>query len=86
MACSKYDRKYDFNVILRQVVPCRKLRRICRKHSNDVVRQVEHQISEQLLSRDIILMSRKGLQSTITVKHLDTEKDAFLVSLPVKYC
>ena len=39
--CSKYDRKYGFDVILGKVVLCRKLRWICRKHSNDVARQVE---------------------------------------------
>ena len=38
---SKYDKEHDFNDILGQVVPCRKLRRICRKHSNDVERQGE---------------------------------------------
>ena len=36
--CSKYDREYDFDVILGQVV-CPQS--VCRKHSNDVVRQVE---------------------------------------------
>ena len=41
--CSKYDREHDFDVILRWVVPCRKLRWICRKHSNAVVWQVETQ-------------------------------------------
>ena len=39
--CSKYDREHDFDVILEQNVPCRKLMWICRKHSNDVARQVE---------------------------------------------
>ena len=41
--CSKHDREHDFDVILRWVVPCRKLRWICRKHSNAVVWQVETQ-------------------------------------------
>ena len=39
--CSKYDGEHDFDIILGSVVPCRKLRRICRKHSNNVARQVE---------------------------------------------
>ena len=39
--CSKYDREHDFDIILGLVVLCRKLRWICRKHSNNVVRQVE---------------------------------------------
>ena len=38
--CSKYVRAYDFDIILRKLVLCRKLRLICRKHSNDVKRQV----------------------------------------------
>ena len=37
----QYDREHDYDVILEEVVPCRKLRWICRKHSNDVVRQIE---------------------------------------------
>ena len=41
LLCSKYDREHDFDVILGLVVLCRKLRWICHKHSNDVVRQVE---------------------------------------------
>ena len=39
--CSRHDGEHDFDLILGSVVPCRKLRQICRKHSNDVVRQVE---------------------------------------------
>ena len=39
--CSKYDRENDFDVILGKIIPCRKLKWICRKHSNDVARQVE---------------------------------------------
>ena len=34
--CSKYDREYDFDVLLRQVVPWCKLRWML-KHANDVV-------------------------------------------------
>ena len=52
---SKYDREHDFDVILRQVVPCRKLRWICLKHPNDVARQVE---TQQFLSRDKFFLSR----------------------------
>ena len=32
-----YDREHDFDVILGSVVPCRKLKWICREHSNDDV-------------------------------------------------
>ena len=39
--CSKYDREHDFDVLLVQVEHCRKLRWMCRKHSNDVMGQVE---------------------------------------------
>ena len=39
--CSEYEREYDFDVILGQVVLCRRLRWICCKLSNDVARQVE---------------------------------------------
>ena len=49
--CSKYDTEHDFDVILEHAVPCRKLRWICCRRSNDVVRQ-DHQVSQQFLSRD----------------------------------
>ena len=39
--CSKYDKENDLDAILGYVVHCRKPRWICRKHSNDVARQVE---------------------------------------------
>ena len=50
---SKYDRGHDFEVILGSVLPCRKLRWICRKNSNDVA-QVEIPGKSTILSRDII--------------------------------
>ena len=33
----------------------------------------------------MIFMSRQSLHCVITVKHLNTAKDTFLISLPVKY-
>ena len=39
--CPKYDRVHAFDVIFGTVIPCRKLRWICRKDSNNTVRQVE---------------------------------------------
>ena len=60
-------------------MPCRKLRWICRKHSDDVVRQVEIPGKSTILSRDkfilsydITFMLGQRLHYTITVKHLDT--------------
>ena len=50
--CSKYDREHDFSVIIGSVLPCNKLRWICRKHSNDVVRQVEIPGKSTILSHD----------------------------------
>ena len=40
-ATSKYDREHDIDIILGSVLPCRKLKLMCRKNSNDVVRQVD---------------------------------------------
>ena len=54
----------DFDAILKSVVPCRKLRWICRKHLNDVARQVE--IPGHVLSE-------------VTLHHYYTAKDAFSV-------
>ena len=67
------------------VVPCRKLRWKCRKHSNDVARQVEIPgkstvfVARQiyLIARHVSHVARLGLHNNITVKHLDTAKDAF---------
>ena len=39
--CYKCDREHDFDVVLGQVVPCRKLKWICRMHSIDLAQQVE---------------------------------------------
>ena len=79
----KYFREHDFDVILGSVVPCRKLRWMCRKHSNDVAQQVEMpgkstilSSDKLILSRDISFMSRQRLHYTVTVRHLDTAKDA----------
>ena len=52
METRHYDREHDFHVMLRNVVPCRKLRWICRKHSNDVARQVETPWNSTIWSHD----------------------------------
>ena len=70
--CSKYDREYDFDVILESVIPCRKLEWICRKHSNDVARQVETP------GKSTIFVSLR-LDYTMTVKLVDTARETFLV-------
>ena len=65
---SECTEKYQlelFDVIVESVVPCRKLRWICCKHSNYVARQVA-----------IPGKSTMGLHYTITLKHLDTAKNA----------
>ena len=88
------SRENDFDVIPGQVVLCRKLRWICRKHSNDVARQVETQSKRTIfvsrdkfiLSRDITFMSRRWLRYTMTAKQVNVAIDLFLVCLPVKYC
>ena len=83
--CSKCDREYGFDVIAGQVVFCRKLRRICRKHSNDVARQVETPRGQFLprdkfiLSHDITFMSHRWLRYTMTAKQINAAIDAFLV-------
>ena len=53
--CSKYDREHDFDVMLGYIVICRKLRWICHKHSNNVVRQVETPGEATLLSCRIVI-------------------------------
>ena len=58
----------------------------CRKHENDVVRQVfKHKISEKFLShdktilpRDMISMSHWGLRYTMSGKQVDAMTDASL--------
>ena len=84
--CPKYNRERDFDVIIWSVVPCRKLRWICRKRSNDVARQVEIPVSQQFCratnlfsSHDITFIWRQRLHYIITVGHYDTAKDAFSV-------
>ena len=56
--CSKYDREYEFDVILGLVVPCRKLRWICCKHAIMSRDKLKHQVSEQFLSCDQFTLSR----------------------------
>ena len=85
--CSKYDREYDFDIILGQVVLCCKLRWICRKHSNDAARQVETPIT-----MTIYLVSRHNFIVASLVTHYHDSKqvnaaiDMFSVWLPVNYC
>ena len=59
------------------VVP--KLKCICRKHSNSVVRQAGTAI------KSTILVARHNFHVK-SVQQLDTAKDLFSVRLPVKYC
>ena len=67
--CSKYDREHDFDVILRSIVPCRNLRWICRKHSNDVASQVE--------TPDKATITRCDLSATNLFKLVDSYLIAF---------
>ena len=48
--------------------------------------KLKHQVRQNFLSRDITFMSHWRLRYTMTGKQIDTAIDAFLVSLPVKYC
>ena len=74
--CSKYDREYGFDIIIRQVVLCRKLRWICRKlrwicrkHSNDVARQVETPSKRTIfVSRQIYLVARHNFHVVSVVQ------------------
>ena len=69
--CSKYDRERGFDVILRSVVPCLKLRWIFRKHSN-VARQVEIPgKSTSFAARQVYLIARNSFHamSELTLPH-----------------
>ena len=84
-SCSKYDRDHDSDVIFRQVTPFPKLRCICRKHKNDVAQQLETPGESTIfVARQIHFVVRHNLHVaqrlhySITVKHFDTTKDAFL--------
>ena len=80
--CSKYGREHDLDVTLGQVLSCRKLRWICRKNSNDFMRQVEIPGKSTIfVARQIgiIFISCQRLHYTTAVKHLDTAKDTYLV-------
>ena len=80
-----YDREHDFDVILGQVVPCRKLRWIGRKYSNDVAQQVESpgKLTIFVVRHDFHVGWK--LHYTVTVKHMDAAIGAFLVLLLVNY-
>ena len=66
--CSKYDREDDFDVILGEVVLCRSLRWICRKHSNDVARQVKTtDRSTIFVARQIYLVARHKFHVVLEV-------------------
>ena len=65
---------------------CRKLRWICRKHSNDVARQAEIPGERKslardkfILSRDITFMSQRWLRYTMTAKQVNAAIVVFLV-------
>ena len=51
-------KEHDFDVILKSVVPCRKLRWIRREHSNDVARKVEISGKSTIMSHDNRILSR----------------------------
>ena len=85
-APSKYGREHEFDVIFESVVPCHKLRWICRKHSNDVAQQTEIPGKSTILSRDkiiFILRHKFHVVSELTAHHyckiLRYCKDAFSV-------
>ena len=64
--------KYDFDIILGQVVLCRKLRWICRKHSNDVARQAETPSKRTIFfARQIYVVPRHNFHvtSVVTLYH-----------------
>ena len=90
--CSKYDREHNFDVTLGSVVPSRKLRWICRKNSNDLVRQVEIPGKSTILSCDkFIFVARHNFHvaSEITLHHYRKTLSyckRCIFSLPVKYC
>ena len=70
--CPTCNRERDFDVIIWSVVPCRKLRWICRKHSNDVARQVEIPGKSTILSCDkFIFVARHNfhMASKVTLHH-----------------
>ena len=70
--CSKCDREYGFDVTLGQIVLCRKLTWICRKHSNDVARQVETPSKRTIfVERQIYLAARHTFHvaSVVTLYH-----------------
>ena len=65
---------------------CRKLRWICHKHSNMSHDKLKHQIKQQfltcdkvILQCDINLMSHRRLCYTMTGKQADAATDSFLV-------
>ena len=83
--CLKYDREHDFDVILGEVVLCCKLRWICRRHSNDVMRQVETPTKAAIfVARQIYLVPRRNFHVALEVtsyhdwKQVIAAIDAFL--------
>ena len=78
-SCVQNDREYGFDVVLGQVVLCRKLRWICRKRSNDVARQIE------TTSKRTIFIARHNFHvaSVVTLYHdckqVNAAIDVFLV-------
>ena len=76
--CSKYDREYDFDVIL-------KTSRTLAQVEVDVASMQMMLCDKTILSRDITSMSHWELRYTMTGKQVDAMIDAFLDCLPVKY-
>ena len=65
--CSKYDRQQGFDVIFGKVVPCRTLRWISCKHSNNVARQVETQ------GKSTFFVAYTGLRLVALCKNFDND-------------
>ena len=85
MACACKVKNFD--VILGHVVPFRKFRWICRKHLNDIARQVETSIkSTYFIARHDFLVAWR-LHYTMTVKHVDTcSRDIFSLTAWELHC
>ena len=55
--CYKCDREHDFDVVLGQVVPCRKLKWICRCIQLIWRDKLKQKVTLQFLSRDKFILS-----------------------------
>ena len=80
--CSKCDREHDLDVILRQVVSCRKLRWICRKRSNDVAREVKTPGKD--IARQVKTPG-KDIARQVKAPGKDVARHDFLVAWSLRY-